>query len=430
MARRHKKTTQSKCIKSFPILCGVGIPALFTVGWLIEQMYNSYTRTSSVSVTKAPDKPIDSSGKNDALIEAILHKDTAKAQEAIDQGANVNALSLVSSKKYGTFSKILEILTEEEQLNINSALNTMGAIEVPLYPVMLTCDRNKTIINFNMLSLLLKNNADPLVYFEGRSFFTCVTELINDYQSASELIKLLQKYNSSLDFNKVMFDVAPLCNEHITKYLLEEKLANPDYIDFAGNSMLHNTVFAKCYETTELLLKYGANPQIKDSEGRTPLREALISNVDSYYKENSQNLPIMHEKVKTKKPADAKVAALLIKYGGKIYTESHSKITPFKYASTSLMQDTEEKLQNMLQSDNLPKDYLENILSGLSALNAMQEREKNPNKCPDLSIDEKGYLICTGTKDELNHDYVERKCTGGLTEDGKGGYVCAGIEGE
>ena len=121
---------------------------------------------------------------------------------------------------------------------------------------------------------------------------------------------------------------------------------------------------------------------------------------------------------------DAKIAALLIVYGAKIYTKGEKGIEPFKYSSIDLMQDvfTEllkiegdlySKYGRLPASDPSYADamkLLDSCSFGLSAVKSMIKREETPDACKSFTLNETNHLVCSGTVtptvEELYHGLV------------------------
>ena len=66
-----------------------------------------------------------------------------------------------------------------------------------------------------------------------------------------------------------------------------QNIINPNFQDLQGNSYLHLACLRHSIEATEILLKIGANPNIKNNDGVIPIFFATI------FPENMSNLKIL-----------------------------------------------------------------------------------------------------------------------------------------
>lgn len=148
--------------------------------------------------------------------------------------------------------------------------------------------------NKNIIKILLKNRANPnLIDNSGRSAINLFLGK-RDYQMSEEkavqIVELLLQYNADPNIGKNTDGDTSLiisCYRKyysITKMLLDHK-ANPNDKNREGNTPLmvacHNSKNGDMKEFVNLLLKYGADPELKDAKGKTAL-QIIMDNENDY----------------------------------------------------------------------------------------------------------------------------------------------------
>jgi ankyrin repeat protein len=203
---------------------------------------------------------------------AILCVDFDLIKMLIENGADINAkektgqtilyATIISVKKENE-DKIKEILKYllEKGANPNETIR----LKLPL----------KTLLKDGIISVLnydaykargLKDEDDIVFFFSPLSTAVVMKNL--------ELVKLLVEHGAEINRNQLSSAVA-VGSKEIVLYLIE-KGADVNRIDDMGFAPIHNAVLKKVNsEILTLLLEHGANPDIKDPNGETPLFYAV-----------------------------------------------------------------------------------------------------------------------------------------------------------
>jgi hypothetical protein len=116
--------------------------------------------------------------------------------------------------------------------------------------------------NYNEIKKLLESGWDVNTPFENQLTPVQFITLRNNI----EILKLLIGNKANLDG---CIDHAITNNHFEVLELLLQSGADPNEINNAGRTPLHQAVIKSSYKSTDLLLKYNADPKIKDSYGHS-----------------------------------------------------------------------------------------------------------------------------------------------------------------
>ncbi|XP_034949608.1 ankyrin-1-like [Chelonus insularis] len=214
------------------------------------------------------------------LLEACHHGNNEAVKVLLENHANPNAmdwfgrtaLHFSCERKHKTTSSIIQLLLEHNAYT--EAVNWVGRT-----PLFVACLKG----NNEAVKILLENHANPNV--RDRNGETAL-HLICSWESKTNLqiIKLLLKYNADIEAMDdrgwtPLITACSIGNAEVVKCLLEHH-ANPNVTDWIGQPALH-LVCSWESETTpqiiKLLLKYNADIEAVDEQGRTPLFVACKS---------------------------------------------------------------------------------------------------------------------------------------------------------
>lgn len=241
------------------------------------------------AVIKAMEKEetVEKSDLNKALFEAVRNSDTTKVLNLLKAGADVNA-------RDNNGETPLHLATRNDDLLMVEFLLKRGA-------------------NFAAKD---KNGKSPL-------------DIAFDY-SSDEVINLLEEARVKKEGPAELDDAI---DERYTKDFENILKSGVD----VNNKQFGETPLSKVIshrrgpEKVQLLLKYGANPNIKDSKGQTPLRKAIEWASPSNKQESSER-----KLVKIK---------LLLNYGADMYAPDDQGKTPIEFAREQGLKDVIDILE-------------------------------------------------------------------------------------
>jgi ankyrin repeat protein len=155
--------------------------------------------------------------------------------------------------------------------------------------------------NFDCLKILLKANADPLIIDNNSNN---VIQLAFQYLKESKnseriLLYLINNYN--LDFltskNETILQLS-LSNINIFNILLKKNINLDNQENEYGLAILHQVILLNKIELTKHIIEYGANINLQDYYGNTPLMYAindnLIDNIKIFIKESALNYNLVN----------------------------------------------------------------------------------------------------------------------------------------
>ncbi|KAK1969991.1 ankyrin [Colletotrichum sublineola] len=148
------------------------------------------------------------------------------------------------------------------------------------YNASFPCVALQTTIGYSPVST---HGANPLYFLLG-------TSRLRDSGKTLELVRLLVETGSSLLTHEAarlhaLHQAAAYDNVEVTEFLLKEMKVDPNALDAAGNTPLHHHIDSRfmveggVQETTtlSLLLKYGADPNVRNVEDHSPLDLCLAT---------------------------------------------------------------------------------------------------------------------------------------------------------
>jgi len=207
-----------------------------------------------------------------SIHEAILDGDLDCAEKLLEMGADPNAKDELGRTP-------LHLATQFGYLGLVKLLLDSG-----VDPNMRNDRDGKTALHYAvvrdnfMVVLLLEAGADPDIADDSGETPLHVAAHVGNY----EAVKLFLNYRVSLELKDEYFGRTPLhwaaMGWHADiVWLLLLRGADPNVQDGIGHTPLHLAVKTKpCVDVAKILLEAGADPNIQDAYGRTPLHYAVF----------------------------------------------------------------------------------------------------------------------------------------------------------
>lgn len=159
--------------------------------------------------------------------------------------------------------------------------------------------------HLDLVPFLLEKNADPNITGKNRAPLWWICD-IKDHNEKLKIIKLLLE--NKADINLIDGTSTPLIGALCYDYkydvsIMLENGANPNII--TDTTALHCAVREGNLQIVQLLLKYGADPNLQDHKGNTPIFEAkgeelmqlLLDNKANIHTTNNGNLNVLQYKM-------------------------------------------------------------------------------------------------------------------------------------
>jgi len=172
----------------------------------------------------------------------------------------------------------------------------------------------------NIVEYLLKNSAN--VHIEDGHGNIALKCAIDEFEIDKEIVSLLIKYGSNINDQAGDFQETPLMiatekyHHDIVDVLLKDG-ANINLKNIDGQTALHIAVDNKDYKIINLLLNNNANHNIKDNKGNSPLKNIFLK---------KGNYPFNVDIDK-----DLKIFKLLVNFGADINTQNNEGETILMY---------------------------------------------------------------------------------------------------
>lgn len=204
------------------------------------------------------------------------------------------------------------------QSNENELLNILE------FCILATCQRGNISMFMNLYNLSIKygirldlnnllktaskcvNNADIVIFLIEQGVELDCAEYIhnfaNGFSNFNTLKYLIESEKIALNINKVIksgygYEILfhAVCERHkleVVKYLLEKfKCPNINVQSDIGETSLHRACNRTNYNVVKYLVSKGANLNIKDEDGKTPIHTVCKSRIDEDDYERRANLP-------------------------------------------------------------------------------------------------------------------------------------------
>jgi len=174
--------------------------------------------------------------------------------------------------------EILKYFIEEKQGDVNIR-NEFGQP-----PAFVAADRyHIRIVKYLLLQganlTITDDHNDNILYISARKGDVNLAKFLLD----DKRVRLNVNWRNNL--NMTIVHTASKFNQlNFLKYIVEQKSADIDILDKSGRSALHFAAQANNYDLIKYLYKQGANPELKDIFGNTPLKLATEKGSISFLK--------------------------------------------------------------------------------------------------------------------------------------------------
>ena len=197
--------------------------------------------------------------------------------ELLENGASVNAKNDDwSIIHYAVYNNLIQLVKKLIDLGVD--LNQKDSYENT--PIVLALIRNGD----RMLNLLLDNKVKIDINFKGENILRLLVVM-----NTKNLKKLLKIYPNLL--NAQDYDDNTLLHNAVDSYfdyaldnidLLLKSGANPNLKDWSGSTPLHDACEINDLERVKKLIEAGADPRIKNKDGLTPIEVAKDQKIIEY----------------------------------------------------------------------------------------------------------------------------------------------------
>ena len=301
------------------------------------------------------------------LEDALISGDWEKIEAAIKNGTDINALDddghtllscAVLSNDPDNVRKIIQ-LGADINLKLGVNLNVLGYVALIFAQAKKNGERCS--VNREIISVLIKAGADMNDAM-----------LIGIRAGSVEFVDLLMQNGADIN-GKFAYGITPFAlamlgiknelNPEILVYLAEHGADLNERFDLGDNietTALNICITLERFDLMKILLEHGANPNMKDNRGRTPLILAFV--VGSAGKEEISDLldggadinaqdpkgltPLMWSILEFDKSADLMISAL-IRTGG-LFTENGRKWAGFAYSFSALRRENQLEIVRLL----------------------------------------------------------------------------------
>ncbi len=265
--------------------------------------------------------------------------------------------------------------------------------------------------NDNMLSLLLEYGAD-ITLTNNNGFNALHHAALKGNPNAMKI--LLTKTNrpwiveEKKDDGYTALHLAALNNHvEIAELLVNMGKANLDRQNVNFQTALHLAVERQHVQIVKLLVRKGANLNLPDKDGDTPLHEALrhhtLSQLRQLQDVEGFGKLLMGLRNNTDKKASASIACFLAANGADLTVKNRKLQTPLDLCPDPNLCKTLIKCYNERRTDDMDGADGKNVANGVS--NEQQQQELEDGDTPtDMNIDE--CLLCS----EKKRDTVFKPC--------------------
>jgi ankyrin repeat protein len=261
------------------------------------------TRAALPVVSRQPPSTSDSEPATQ-LYRALLYANTTQVRQVLEQrpdlaNAQINGTRpLAQAGESGQLELVQALVEKGAQINVKAGEDWSvlwwavrgGSVEVVKYLILKGGDPlaretdGETLLwaapNKEMAQFLISRGVDP----KARDKFNDTALHAACRNSKKDVVELLLNAGIHVE-TKGRWDMPPLHSAACTLtgdprpivHLLLSRGANVNSRGFEGHTALHETAFFNCLEMADLLLTHGADPNLKDSKGRTPVDSAILA---------------------------------------------------------------------------------------------------------------------------------------------------------